>query len=67
MKTKEEPKQETLDEAAEMHFQWTENDGTLTCKDHFISGAKWQQEQSYSDEKIDKILQKLEEIKIMIT
>lgn len=45
-------KQETLEEAAEMHFQWTTNDETLTCKDHFIEGAKWQQERSYSEEEV---------------
>ena len=43
-------KQQTLEEVSEMHFEWTKDDETLTCKDHFISGAKWQQEQFCNSE-----------------
>ncbi len=46
---KEEPKQKTLEEVAEMHFEWTKNDETLTCKDHFIEGAKWQEQQTIEE------------------
>ena len=50
---KEEPKQETLEEAAESLYPFAfggignaENDK----KNHFIDGAKWQQERMYSEE-----------------
>ena len=52
---KEEPKQETLEEVSEMHFEWTKDDETLTCKDHFISGAKWQQERICTSDFIQRI------------
>jgi hypothetical protein len=49
----EEPKQETLEEAAEKYRDyWLETRG-LTLTDTFIAGAKWQQEQNnkmYSEE-----------------
>ena len=58
----EEPKQETLEEAAEKHLQkWRLlNNIHLSnvlhaerCKNDFIAGAKWQQERSYSEEEIE--------------
>ena len=46
----EEPKQETLEEAAE---KWFNKDGFYpNPKQGFISGAKWQQERSYSEEEV---------------
>jgi hypothetical protein len=46
---KEEPKQETLEEAAnEYENSFKEADGTESVD--FIEGAKWQQERSYSEE-----------------
>jgi hypothetical protein len=49
-------KKETLKQAAEMHLEWTKNDESFNCKDHFTAGAKWQQEQDknkYSEEIIN--------------
>ena len=60
--TKEEPKQETLEEAAE---KWNEQQTTLEFgKPHnapnrikaFIAGAKWQAERMYSEEEVLNIL-----------
>ena len=46
----EEPKQETLEEAAE---KWFNKDGFYpNPKQGFISGAKWQQERSYNEEEV---------------
>jgi hypothetical protein len=42
---KEEPKQETLEEAAERHTYGN-------AYQNFIRGAKWQQERSYSEEEM---------------
>jgi hypothetical protein len=57
---KEEPKQETLEEAAEKHFRscWK----TFNEIDYLNFGAKWQQEQDknkYSEEEVEIIIQKL--------
>ena len=41
---KEEPKQETLEEVAEKSFKY------IDYKNTFIAGAKWQQENSYSEQ-----------------
>lgn len=55
----EEPKIETLEEAAE--YYWL-NDNTMTDNDRisyvngFLSGAKWQQKRSYSEEEVKEIL-----------
>jgi predicted aldo/keto reductase-like oxidoreductase len=63
---KEEPKQETLEEAAEKEFplidtEWCrtgaceeENLQLLGHRRSFIRGAKWQQERSYSKEDMEK-------------
>jgi hypothetical protein len=48
-KSKQEPKQETLEEAAEKFTQiWFQNNAFT--KELFINGAKWQQERMYSEE-----------------
>ena len=48
---KEEPKQETLEEAAEKYFKEKEILGyTYEIRDGFILGAKWQQERMYSED-----------------
>jgi hypothetical protein len=52
----EEPKQETLEEAADTYAkkQYGNSCGAREerkiCKEDFIEGAKWQQERSYSEE-----------------
>ena len=51
---KEEPKQETLEEAAVKQWGNVHRAGMLG----FIDGAKWQQERSYSDEEVIELLQK---------
>ena len=51
---KEEPKQETLEEAAEKSFKY------IDYKNTFIAGAKWQQERSYSQLDVVRILSKYE-------
>jgi len=58
-KYKEEPKQETLEEAAERHvnINVAKYAPKLMYKEHFIAGAKWQQERSYSEEEVYNILQ----------
>jgi len=63
----EEPKQETLEEAAENNYPleiWSEEQ-SLIRKLAFIKGAKWMQEQMYSEEEPDyeKIKQALIEFK----
>ena len=61
---KEEPKQETLEEAAENRFG-TDMDSirgsnvydlNADLKRGFIEGAKWQQERMYSEEEVDKLI-----------
>ena len=66
-----EPKQETLEEAAEKEFplldtKWCrtgaceeENLHLLGHRRSFIKGAKWQQERSYNEEEVLLLLQKL--------
>jgi len=60
-----EPKQETLEEAAEKHLQkWRLlNNIHLSnilhaerCKNDFMAGAKWQQEKMYSEEEVKHII-----------
>ena len=62
-------KQKTLEEVASKvlynKYPYHPPQDSGYWKDMFKEGAKWQQ-QVQSEEKIDKILQKLEEIKIMI-
>jgi hypothetical protein len=52
----EEPKQETLEEAAEYYahnyFDMHETNNYKALKQGFIKGAKWQQERSYSEEDV---------------
>jgi hypothetical protein len=50
----EEPKQETLEEAAER--LWLDSTSQLTSKNSFIQGAKWQQERMYSEEEVEEII-----------
>ena len=45
---KEEPKQETVEEAAER--LWLDSTSQLTSKNSFIEGAEWQAERMYSEE-----------------
>jgi hypothetical protein len=52
--TKEEPKQETLEEAAEKYAELSYYNRDEV--DAFVSGAKWQQEISYSDEEAIQLL-----------
>jgi hypothetical protein len=56
---KEEPKQETLEEAAEKHFLNSPDAYGINeeCRNSFIEGAKWQQERSYSEEEVRKAIQ----------
>ena len=50
---KEEPKQETLEEAAEKYsLQFLNQEENKFSKEDFINGAKWQQERSYSEEEV---------------
>ena len=52
--TKEEPKQETLEEVANRLFYTVGNEG-ISSIESFINGAKWQQEQDknkYSEEEL---------------
>jgi hypothetical protein len=59
---KEEPKQYTIEEAAENYTEfWLQNKGLL-IRDAFIEGAKWQQEQDknkYSDEEVEDLIYKV--------
>ena len=53
----EEPKQETLEETAELYKKLHEfrvKKEQLQRKEAFIDGAKWQQERSYSEEDLYK-------------
>jgi hypothetical protein len=61
---REEPKQETLEEAAENHLQkWRQLSNihlsnvlhAERCKNDFIAGAKWQQEKMHSYDELRKI------------
>ena len=57
-------KQETLEEAAEKHFINSPDAYGINeeCRNSFIEGAKWQQEQEkklYSEEEVYKLLYKL--------
>jgi len=63
----EEPKQETLEEAAEKYLQeWRlVNNIHLSnvihaerCKNDFIAGAKWQAERMYSEEEVKDLILK---------
>ena len=47
---KEEPKQETLEEAAEKYAKQFDYAEDSSPQLDFIEGAKWQQEKSYSEE-----------------
>jgi len=61
-KLKSQPKQETLEEAAENYSKLKVNkDGLMSDKQikDFISGAKWQAERMYSEEEMYSALQKL--------
>ena len=72
-KPKEEPKQEKLEEAAEKEFplidtEWCrtgaceeENLHLLGHRRSFIKGAKWQQQNSYSEEEVISIVEKSRE------
>jgi hypothetical protein len=51
----EEPKQETLEEAANRLFYTVGNEG-ISSIDSFIKGAKWQQEISYSEEEVGELV-----------
>jgi hypothetical protein len=55
---KEEPKQETIEEAAEkyVNINVAKNAAKLMYKEHFIAGAKWQQQRSYSGEEAFNLL-----------
>ena len=62
---KEEPKQETIEEAAAKHFNKEVFVEGVTIQyalqEAFIEGAKWQQERSYSEEDMIKIVEKSRE------
>jgi hypothetical protein len=47
-----EPKQETLEDAAERLYPDCNNVLRQMAKETFIEGAKWQQERSYSEEEV---------------
>ena len=54
----EEPKQETLEEAADLWATDTKNvhpADSFIAKQSFIQGAKWKQEKMYSEEEVEKI------------
>ena len=53
---KEEPKQETLEEAAEKYDENNTNDEYGKSYRAFIEGAKWQQQQMYSEEEVLKLI-----------
>ena len=52
---KKEPKQETIEEAAER--LWLDSTSQLTSKNSFIQGAKWQAERSFSEEQVIELLE----------
>jgi len=56
---KEEPKQETLEEAAEKYAKQFDYAEDSSPQLDFIEGAKWQQERSYSEEEVLKLLREL--------
>lgn len=56
LKSLQEPKQETLEEAAE---KFVNNTRLKNPKSIFCEGAKWQQERSYSEEEVYSITQQL--------
>jgi hypothetical protein len=59
---KEEPKQETAEEAAVINYKELYQGEPLTQEvpiDAFIEGAKWQQEKMYSEEEVDTLLEML--------
>jgi hypothetical protein len=52
---KEEPKQETIEEAAE---KWCNQEGFYPDpRQSFVAGAKWQQKRSYSEEEVKNIVE----------
>ena len=53
---KEEPKQETLEEAAENHAKIFQFPFDCDPAETFITGAKWQQERSYSEEEVIQLV-----------
>ena len=53
-----EPKQQTLEEAAEKYAEENGNAYSMGIDDAFESGAKWQQERMYSEEEVLELLQK---------
>jgi hypothetical protein len=55
----EEPKQETLEEAAEKYAKQFDNRFWVAAT--FKEGAKWQQERSYSEEEVIRIIEKSRE------
>ena len=61
-KPQEEPKQETIEEAAKFaekkYLERIDNFQKCDFKDGVIEGAKWQQEGMYSEEEVLKLLQK---------
>jgi hypothetical protein len=48
--SQEEPKQETLKEAAKKHINSENKYNRILCGHSFVEGAKWQQERMYSEE-----------------
>jgi hypothetical protein len=52
-------RKETLEEAAEKYVEINvaKNVAKLMYKEHFVDGAKWQQERSYSEEEVLNIIQ----------
>lgn len=63
----EEPKQETLEEAAEKYANKKGDIPTTKLEDAifkqgFIDGAKWQQERSYSEEEVEILLETLSKV-----
>lgn len=54
---------ETIEEAAEKYENENYNKyDNKYCKDAFIEGAKWQQERSYSEAEVLKIINKFNEV-----
>jgi len=49
-------KKETLEEAAIKYASYNFDSSFLNIDDHFESGAKWQQERSYSEEEVNEII-----------
>ena len=56
---KEEPKQETLEEAAKKYFN---NFDKRKEEFAFIDGAKWQAERSYTEEELHKIIESYQNV-----